>query len=141
MRSNGGVLYVFRQSEDGRRARLVVPLGELHVKGDPRWDIWLRPGDVVSVPPKEFIEVSVLDAVERPGIYELPKAQASLLKALARAQWLNRRGSKKGIEIQRSSHSGKDIILEVNLEDILSGKTPDVVLHEGDIVIVNERFF
>ena len=135
------VLYVFRQSEDGRRARLVVPLSELLVRGDPRWDIWLRPGDVVSVPPKEYIEVSVLGAVERPGIFELPKAEASLLKALARAQWLNRRGSKKGIEIQRSSHSGKNVILEVNLQDILSGKTPDVMLYEGDVVFVNERFF
>ena len=135
------VLYVFRQSDDGRRARLVVPLSELLVKGDPRWDIWLRPGDVISVPPKEFIEVSVLGAVERPGVYELPKAEASLLKALARAQWLNRRGSKKGIEIQRSSDSSIHNVLEVNLEDILSGKTPDVALHEGDVVFVKERFF
>ena len=137
----GRVLYVFRQSEDGRRARLVVPLNELLVQGDPRWDIWLRPADVVSVPPEEFIEISVLGAVERPGVYELSREEAFLMKALALAQWLNRRGSRKGIEIQRTNASENGTILKINLEDILSGKKPDVLLREGDVVYVNEKFF
>lgn len=135
------VLYVFRQSDDGRRARLLVPLSELLVQGDPRWDIWLLPGDVVSVPPQELIRVSVLGAVERPDIYELRREEASLLKALARAQGLSTRGSKKGIQIQRVDDSGKATILKVDLENILEGKTPDVPLQEGDVVYVNERFF
>lgn len=133
-------LFVFRQSEDGRRARLTVPLDELLVAGDPSWDIWLQPGDVISVPPREFIEVSVLGAVERPGNYEVPKREATLLKALARAQWLNRQGSKKGIEIHRVV-DGKQVILAVNLKDVLAGKAKDVPLIDGDVVFVDERFF
>ena len=135
------VLYVFRQSEDERRARLLVPLHELLVKGDPRWDIWLLPGDVVSVPPQEFVRVSVLGAVERPGIYELLQEEASLLKALASAQGLNVRASKNGIEIKRVDDAGKEIMLEVNLGDILSGRSSDTRLLEGDVVYVNEKFF
>ncbi|HXV62819.1 MAG TPA: polysaccharide biosynthesis/export family protein, partial [Vicinamibacteria bacterium] len=133
----GKVLYVFRQANDGRRARLLIPLKELLVAGDPRWDIWLRPGDVVSVPPQEFVEISVLGAVERPGIYELPIEEASLLKALARAQWLSPRGSKSGIEIQRSG----EVVGKFDLNEILSGRTTDVPLLDGDVVHVKESFF
>jgi len=135
------VLYVFRQSDDGRRARLLVPLNELLVKGDPRWDIWLVPGDVVSVPPTETISVSVLGAVSQPGIYELPENEASLLQALASAGGLNQRGSRKGIEIQRRGQSGTADLSKVDLGDILSGKKPDPKLLEGDVINVNERFF
>jgi polysaccharide export outer membrane protein len=135
------VLYVFRQSDDGRRARLLVPLSELLLKGNPHWDIWLQPGDVVSVPPQKLIRVSVLGAVEKPGIYELRQDETSLLKALASAEGLHTRASRKGIQIQRLDDSGKEIILNVNLGDILSGKRPDVPLQEGDVVFVNERFF
>jgi polysaccharide export outer membrane protein len=135
------VLYVFRQSDDGRRARLLVPLDELLVKGDPRWDIWLVPGDVVSVPPTETISVSVLGAVSKPGIYELPEDEASLLQALASAGGLNQRGSRKGIEIQRRGQFETAVLLKVDLGDILSGKKPDLALLEGDVIHVNERFF
>jgi polysaccharide export outer membrane protein len=135
------VLYVFRQSEDGRRARLLVPLNELLVKGDPHWDIWLQPGDVVSVPPQELIRVSALGAVEKPGIYELPKDEASLLQALASAGGLTKRASRKGIEIQRRGQSGTAVLLKVDLGDILSGKKPDLMLLEGDVINVKERFF
>jgi polysaccharide export outer membrane protein len=136
-----GVLYVFRDSWDGRRARLLVPLSELLVKGEPGWDIWLLPGDVVSVPPKEFIKVSVLGAVGAPGIYELEEAEASLLQALASAGGLNQRGSKKGVEIKRRSDSGKQVLLKGNVDDILSGIRPDIALQEGDVIYVNEKFF
>jgi polysaccharide export outer membrane protein len=135
------VLYVFRQSDDGRRARLLVPLNELLVKGDPHWDIWLVPGDVVSVPPTETISVSVLGAVSQPGIYELPEDEASLLQALASAGGLNQRGSRKGIEIQRRGQFETAVLLKVDLGDILSGKKPDLMLLEGDVIHVNERFF
>ena len=63
------------------------------------------------------------------------------MKALASAEGLHTRASKKGIQIQRLDDSGKEIILNVNLGDILSGKRPDVPLQEGDVVYVNERFF
>ncbi|MGH9337393.1 MAG: polysaccharide biosynthesis/export family protein, partial [Vicinamibacteria bacterium] len=59
----GNTLYVFRQTEDGRSARLTVPLNELLLQGDPRWNILLEPGDVISVPPEEAIAVTVLGAV------------------------------------------------------------------------------
>ncbi|HEY7820016.1 MAG TPA: polysaccharide biosynthesis/export family protein, partial [Vicinamibacteria bacterium] len=94
--SAGSTLYVFRQTEDGRSARLTVPLNELLLQGDPRWNILLRAGDVISVPPEQAIAVTVLGAVNEPGVHKLPVGDAAtLLKAVALAGGLNERASKK----------------------------------------------
>jgi polysaccharide export outer membrane protein len=138
----GKTLYVFRQTGDGRSARLTVPLNDLLLHGDPRWNIALMPGDVVSVPPEDAIAVSVLGAVNSPGVHKLPVGdEATLLKAVALAGGLNERASKKGLQIKRRDNDGKEAIIKVNLGKILSGKEPDVVLVEGDVIIVNESFF
>ena len=140
----GKTLYVFRQTSDGRSARLTVPLNELLLQGDPRWNIALIPGDVVSVPPEQAIAVSVLGAVNSPGVHKLPVGdEATLLKAIALAGGLNERASKKGLQIKRRVRDGNGdkAIIKVNLGDILSGKVPDVILVEGDVVVVNESFF
>jgi polysaccharide export outer membrane protein len=138
----GNVLFVFRQSDDGRGARLSVPLSELLIQGNPRWNIWLRPGDIVSVPPEAAVSVSVLGAVSSPGVYKLPVGDgASVLNAVARAGGLNDRASKSGIQIKRRDASGEEKVLKVDLGDILSGKESDFVLQEGDVVVVKESFF
>jgi polysaccharide export outer membrane protein len=137
----GKTLYVFRQTADGRSARLTVPLNELLLQGDPRWNITLRAGDVISVPPEQAIAVSILGAVSSPGVHKLPVGdEATLLKAIALAGGLNERAS-KGIQIKRREDDGTETVVKVNLGDILSGKKPDVVLREGDVVVVKESFF
>jgi polysaccharide export outer membrane protein len=138
----GTVLYVFRPTDDGRSARLTVPLNELLIKGDPRWNIWLRAGDIISVPPEKAVSVSVLGAVRSPGVYKLPVGDgASVLNAIARAGGLHDRASKSGIQVKRRDASGDETVLKVDLGDILSGEKPDVILREGDVVVVKESFF
>ena len=138
----GSVLYVFRPLDDGRSARLAVPLGELLINGDPRWNILLEAGDIISVPPEEAISILVLGAVRSPGIIKLPVGEgASLSRAIALAGGLNERASKSGIQIKRREAAGEEAIFKANLDQILSGKKPDVILHEGDVVVVKERFF
>jgi polysaccharide export outer membrane protein len=138
----GSTLYVFRQTEDGRSARLTVPLNELLLQGDPRWNILLRSGDVISVPPEQAIAVTVLGAVNTPGVHKLPVGDgATLLKAVALAGGLNERASKGGIQIKRSAGDGSETVIKADLGDILSGKKPDVLLREGDVVVVRESFF
>lgn len=137
----GGVLYIFRQLPGGKNARLTVPLNELLIQGDPRWNIGLRPGDVVSIPPEEAISVSVVGAVNSPGVYKLPVGQgATLLRVIALSGGLKGRAS-KDLQIKRYTSSGEETILKVDLGDILSGKSPDVVLLEGDVVVVKQSFF
>jgi polysaccharide export outer membrane protein len=138
----GTILYVFRQTADGRNARLTIPLDMLLIEGDPRWNVWLEPGDVISVPPEKSISVSILGAVVNPGIHKLPAGKgATLLRAIALAGGLNDRASKSGITIRRSLPTGEETILKVDLGEILSGKQPDIQLFNEDVVLVKESFF
>jgi polysaccharide export outer membrane protein len=136
----GDSILIFRQARDGRSARLAIPKEELFVKGSTAWNIPLRSGDVVNIPAEESITVSILGALATPGIYPLSTSDgATLLKAIAKAGGL-KQASKGNVTIKRQ-RNGKEVIMEVKLGDILSGKIPDFELQNGDVIIIKERFF
>lgn len=137
----GRGIFVFRQDTKGQSTRLGILRENLLVKGDPAWNIWLHAGDVVNIPPQEQISISLFGAVATPGVYNLISgSESTLLKAIAKAGGLQR-ASKSGVKIKRKDASGKESILEVNLDEILSGKKPDISLQDGDLVIIKESFF
>jgi polysaccharide biosynthesis/export protein len=137
----GKGIFVFRQDVKGQSTRLGILRENLLVKGDPAWNIWLHAGDVVNIPPQEQISISLFGAVATPGVYNLISgSESTLLKAIARAGGLQR-ASKSGVKIKRKNASGKESIIDVNLDEILSGKKPDIPLQDGDLVIIKESFF
>jgi len=137
----GRGIFVFRQDTKGQSTRLGILRENLLMKGDPVWNIWLRAGDVVNIPPQEQISISLFGAVATPGVYNLILgSESTLLKAIARAGGLQR-ASKSGVKIKRKDASGKESIIDVNLDEILSGKKPDISLQDGDLVIIKESFF
>jgi polysaccharide biosynthesis/export protein len=137
----GKGIFVFRQDQKGTSTRLGILRENLLMKGDPAWNIWLHAGDVVNIPPQEQISVSLFGAVATPGVYTLVSgSESTLLKAIARAGGLQR-ASKGGVKIKRKDGAGKESVLEVNLNDLLSGKKPDIPLQDGDLIIINESFF
>lgn len=138
----GKVLYVFRDAPDGRNARLTVPLHDLQVKGESRYNIWLLPGDIVNVPAREVVKVSVLGAVKSPGLYEMPIEDGpSLLKAIAMAGGLTTVASQKGLSLVRRDSAGHETITKIDMKQILEGKKSDVALAEGDVILVKESFW
>ncbi|HSE40941.1 MAG TPA: polysaccharide biosynthesis/export family protein [Acidobacteriota bacterium] len=142
MRTDAGTnILIFRQDSSGRSTRLSIQRENLLVLGDPAWNILLRAGDVVNIPPQIQISVSLFGAVTTPGVYTLAAgSESTLLKAIARAGGLQR-ASKSGVKIKRKGTTGKEEIITINLGDILSGKKPDVPLEDGDLIIINESFF
>jgi polysaccharide biosynthesis/export protein len=137
----GKGILVFRQDQKGQSTRLGILRENLLMRGDPAWNIWLRAGDVVNIPPQEQISVSLFGAVTAPGVYTLVSgSESTLLKAIARAGGLQR-ASKSGVKIKRKDASGKETVLQVNLDDILTGKKPDIPLQDGDLIVINESFF
>ena len=142
MRQDAGTnILIFRQDAKGVSTRLSIQRENLLVKGDPAWNIWLRAGDVVNIPPLIQISVSLFGAVGTPGVYTLAEgSESTLLKAIAKAGGLQR-ASKSGVKIKRKGADGKEEIITINLGDILSGKKPDISLEDGDLIIINESFF
>jgi polysaccharide export outer membrane protein len=67
--------------------------------------------------------------------------EATLLRAIALAGGLKDRASKDDVQIKRLTDSGEETIIKVDLGRILSGKDRDMILEEGDVIVVKDSFF
>jgi polysaccharide export outer membrane protein len=112
------------------------------VNGNPALNIAIYPGDVVNVPPDTKIVIYVLGAVRLPGAVQLSTSMpVTLLAAIAAAGGPTDSAKQSDIKIKRRNSTGEENLIKVNLKDILSGKTEDMPLSEGDIITVPESFF
>jgi len=130
-------IYVYRQNPDGKPTITAISLEDL-ANGKQDLDIELKPKDVISVPIDRTQNVFVYGEVKTPGaIPYLSSKKITLLQAIAQAggptEWAKR---SKVIIKRKDKKSGKEMQINVNLKKIISGKVTDIVLEEGDIVIV-----
>jgi polysaccharide export outer membrane protein len=129
-------LYIYRGEGSDGKETLRVDLNRL-IQGDQSLNVELRPKDVIMVPIDRVLTVFVYGQVKTPGAIQFKQSRRiTLLQALSQAggptEW-----AKSSIVINRNDpKSGKPLKIPVNLKDIISGKTTDVLLEEGDVVIV-----
>lgn len=137
----GDEIIVIRQLPSGGTS-INISVDDLMIKGDPKVNIPLEPGDVINVPADRVIIIYVLGQVRNPGAQEFKKSSLpTLLKAITRAGGFGDRAAKGDIRIKRKDANGKDTEIKVNAKDILNGKKPDMVLWPEDIVYVGETIF
>jgi polysaccharide export outer membrane protein len=118
---------------------LTVNLTDLLDSGDPKYNIPLQGGDVVSVPKAGI--VYVIGAVERPGGFVLSndREAVSVLKIMALS------GGPKStarqdqcLILRKASRSGPEKEIPLNLKKLMQHQTEDVRLIAGDIFFVPE---
>jgi polysaccharide biosynthesis/export protein len=114
-----------------------VNLTELLDRPDPKFNLMLRGGDIVSVPRGGI--VYVVGAVNHPGGFVLQSNTDKLtaLQALALAQGLT--GTAKSgdaVIVRKDPTTGKNQDIRVNLKKILQRKGEDVALSANDILFV-----
>jgi len=138
----GAELYVLRAGEAGKEERLPVRVGDLMANRMPGLNIAIEPGDVVSVPLDRMVYVYVDGAVKTPGrIEQLASRPITLLQAIAKAGGTTERADVKGVQVLRRNGDAPQEVLEVNLKRVRAGRSPDILLLDGDIVVVAETFF
>ena len=138
----GTKILILRKTESGGAERLVLDLEDLVVRGNPELNLSLAPGDVVNIPIDQPIFVFVDGAVNKPGQVESTVSRPiTLLQAIARGGGLTERANLKGVHILRKLPDGTQVRLPVNLRDIRKGKADDMLLQDGDVVVVPETFF
>ncbi|MEW5807027.1 MAG: polysaccharide biosynthesis/export family protein [Acidobacteriota bacterium] len=98
-------------------------------------NIMLMNGDVITVPKMKYAYIQ--GEVKRNCDFPLEKGM-TLLKAISIAQGLTD-WYDETVEIFRESENGQ-IKEKYNLKKIMDGKSPDVPLKAGDIIIVKRRF-
>lgn len=135
------VIYVLRRADNGLSAQIAVPVHELLVKADPRYNVPIWANDLINVPATVEITVYCLGEVAQPGALAFRSTERlSLLAAIARAGGLSERASSK-ILIKRTDGGGRETETLVDYKRIVAGREPDFVLKAGDVVVVKESFF
>ncbi len=113
-----------------------VNLKDLLDSADPRYNPLVSPGDVVKVTRAGV--VYVLGEVRKPGGFALKASEKlSVLQAVALSEGLTHTAAKSGARVIRTDpETGERKEFGIDLNKIMKGKDPDIVLESKDIVFV-----
>ena len=132
----GRNLYVLRTAANGMTEQVAIDIDDLMVNGNPDVNIPLRPNDVINIPIESSINVYVLGEVMKPGKVQFRGSQhPTLLQALAEAGGPTDRASKT-VLLKRANETKS-----LNYVKIVDGRTPDVLLQDGDTIFLKGSFF
>jgi polysaccharide export outer membrane protein len=115
---------------------LRVSLNDLLETGDPKYNVMLNGGDVVSVPRAGV--VYAVGGVQHPGGFVMASdhQQLTVLKLLSLSGGLMPVAKARDAVIIRQSPDSQQQQVPVNLEQILARKAKDPVLQQSDILFV-----
>jgi len=139
----GNEMFVMREGKGGLKANLTIDLNDLILNGNQSLNIPLQPSDVVNVPIDKIIQIYVWGEVKNPGALEVKYSKKiTLLQAIAQAGGTTDSAKRSGVVITRKDEkTGKETRLTVNLNQIMQGKKPNIVLKDGDVIFVPESFW
>ena len=141
-REAGAHMLVIRNSGTAEGERLRVDLEKLVVEGDPAANIPVQPGDIINVLADESIYIYVDGAVKSPGQIEARASRPiTLLQVLIRAGGTTDAANPKQVRVLRKADDGSRETLVVDTRKIRRGKQDDIVLRDGDVVVVPEALF
>lgn len=117
-----------------------VPIDvQLAVKGDPKHNIRVRPGDQLYVPPGTDKLIMVIGEVNEPQPIAY-RTGMRLTEALARTGGLTDRGDRNDIRIVRGPLRAPRMYT-ATIKALVNGAATDVVLAPGDIVYVTKAWY
>lgn len=116
-----------------------VPLQQLK-NGDLRYNIVIRPQDLIMIPPPQVGFYYMGGHVGQPGVFSLTGQKVNLKQAVIAARMLDGFAVPQKTDIIRRV-GGSELYLRVNLERIFAGKESDIYLKPNDIVQVGTDFW
>lgn len=132
------VVYIFRQSKDNKQTKIAINLKELVSDGNPDLNIYVQPNDVINIPIDLMLTVYVYGEVRNPGAIQFRQSKnTTLLQAITQAGGTTEWASRSRVIIKRQDkRTSREMRINVNLKDVISGKTRDIILEDGDVIIV-----
>ena len=131
-------IVIIRKLKGDKSVSLKINVDELMIKGNPKLNIPLKPGDIVNVPPITYLNIYIFGEVKNPGhIQMIRDGDITLLRAIAQAGGFSDRARKGAILVKRRI-KGKEKRIKINVKKILKGKRPDFIVENNDIIHVGE---
>ncbi|MEZ6210721.1 MAG: hypothetical protein R3B46_05640 [Phycisphaerales bacterium] len=113
-----------------------VPVKPL-LQGAASYNIVVRPGDIIHVPPPEqgFVYADG-PGISQAGVYQLPTAgQLTLRRLVASAGGLSQLANANRVDLTRRIGEDRQAIIRLDLKAIAEGTQPDIVLKADDLVV------
>jgi protein involved in polysaccharide export with SLBB domain len=106
--------------------------------GNQDLNILLQPKDSIIIPLDQTLNVYVYGQVRNPGVIQFQQSKRiTLLQAIAQAGGTTEWAKSSRVLIKRKNKkTGNEMKIPINLKNLIKGKTSDIVLEEGDVVIV-----
>ena len=117
-----------------------VPYRRL-LDGEMRYNIIIRPGDVIRVPAPVIGNVYIMGAINRAGAYALPGDKDLTLKQLvAAAGNLSEIAIPERVDLVRRVNDDQEATVRLDLRAIFHGTQPDFYLKPNDLINVGTHF-
>ena len=111
-----------------------VPYDRL-IDGDMRYNVVIRPGDVIRIPDQTAGFVYMMGQTNRPGAYTVPGDRDLTLKQLiASSGGLSALANPERVDLVRRIAQNQEITVRLNLSAIFHGNEPDIFIKADDIV-------
>jgi polysaccharide biosynthesis/export protein len=111
-----------------------VPYDRLN-DGDMRYNIIIRPGDIIKVPGQQGGFVYLGGAINRPGAYNIPGEKDLTLKQLiVSGGGLSAIGIPERVDLVRRIGNDQEATVRINLRAIFNGTEPDLFLKANDVI-------
>jgi len=137
----GDSIHILRRADNGLSDQVAVPVEGLLLRGEPKYNLPVFAGDLINVERTRKITIYLLGEAAGTGAQEFDSTdRVTLLTLIARVGGLTDRASSR-LRIKRRGSDDRMEEIRASYKRILAGDEPDVELHDGDIVVVDESFF
>jgi len=133
--------YEFGSSLGQDEQRVIrVPYRELR-SGDLRYNIVVRPSDVIIIPLPTQGFYYMGGHFQQPGVFNLTGQHITLKQAVISARMLDGYAIPRKTDVIRRIGGDKEVFVRVDLERIFEGRQPDVFLKANDVVQVGTDWY
>ena len=119
---------------------IAVPYDQL-LAGRMEFNLVIRPGDIIRIPPVAVGNVYIGGQVTKPGAYSLTGDQDMTLKQLIiSAGGLSELGVPEHVDLIRRTSDNRESFVKVDMRAVFAGERDDVFLKPNDVVNVGTTF-
>lgn len=113
-----------------------VPIDQLRQYGELKYNVVIRPGDMIIVPEPVTGVYYVGGHVARPGVFGLTGVNVTLKQAWVAAGGADEYALPYRTEVIRRIGTNREVCVRVRLNEILALEEPDIYLKPNDVVYV-----
>ncbi|GAB4384512.1 MAG: hypothetical protein Kow0022_07300 [Phycisphaerales bacterium] len=118
-----------------------IPVKPL-LAGDARYNIVVRPGDIIRVPFADSGNVYIDGEVNRPGVYQLPATgRLTLKRAITAAGGFSGLAIPERVDLTRTVGEDEQATVMLDMRAIAEGTQPDIYLKPDDQINVGTNFW